>query len=78
MTEEEHCREAAAAFWGLPGAPLADLIARERAAARAEALEEAAGLVEDMRPAGGPWTTLGAAAKGVRALKSPSPAGGER
>lgn len=42
VTEREHCEAVAAAFWTTPGAPLARLIARERAAARAEVLEEAA------------------------------------
>ena len=48
---------------------LADVIERARADARNQALTEAATMVENLRPAGGPWTSLEAAAERIRALR---------
>lgn len=86
MTEREHCEAIAAKYADDVGGwrpwcavitltELADLIERERAAAREQALEEAALLCDRsdivMRPIG--CETAGELAEDIRALKSRKP-----
>lgn len=49
---------------------LASVIETARQQARVQTLDEAANLVEELRPSGGPWQALESAAKAIRALKA--------